>query len=84
MHGGVGGGLRNIPAHAGKTNTVIRNGSYLPEHPRARGENVYAHLDEDGTPWNIPAHAGKTSTASGANSPPLEHPRARGENVLAL
>ena len=31
---------RNIPAHAGKTPSLSSGDQFLPEHPRARGENL--------------------------------------------
>ena len=40
--------MRNIPAHAGKTSTVMRLGFVKREHPRARGEN--GQKDTERTP----------------------------------
>ena len=38
--------MRNIPAHAGKTDAKRHPHQSRPEHPRSRGENVCQHTDE--------------------------------------
>ena len=52
---------RLIPAHAGKTTTVVGGVLSVAAHPRSRGENA-AGLPEPGAGHRlIPAHAGKTA-----------------------
>ena len=50
---------RNIPAHAGKTGYSIGEGSAAGEHPRARGENAYALLENNGASGTSPRTRGK-------------------------
>ena len=56
----VGMGGRNIPAHAGKTNSSSPPTAAAKEHPRARGENAEGKGPAGLYGGNIPAHAGKT------------------------
>ena len=51
-HQGAAPGMRNIPAHAGKTTRIQRCYQTKQEHPRARGENLNTQvtvLDARGT-----------------------------------
>ena len=73
-------GMRNIPAHAGKTFHYRVVPAENQEHPRARGENVTVACDYIAHTRNIPAHAGKTIMPNVIHIALEEHPRARGEN----
>ena len=50
---------RNIPAHAGKTGVAWGHCRPLPEHPRARGENLYIASRIQSSPGTSPRTRGK-------------------------
>ena len=50
---------RNIPAHAGKTDSGVATTRSSEEHPRACGENRANGALNQAKARNIPAHAGK-------------------------
>ena len=63
--GKLGHGLRrrrcvgNIPAHAGKTDTLIAHAGKKAEHPRARGENGAHFVKSTGAQGTSPRTRGK-------------------------
>ncbi len=65
----------NIPAHAGKTPVHGGPASFLPEHPRARGENFLAL----GTPWPRGGTSPRTRGKQGVG----ENPGLGGRNIPA-
>ena len=50
---------RNIPAHAGKTTSLLGVASVVTEHPRARGENAGVQLENLLIPGTSPRTRGK-------------------------
>ena len=48
-----------IPAHAGKTGTVVVSQSIRAAHPRSRGENICAPMRWPGTKGSSPLTRGK-------------------------
>ena len=50
---------RNIPAHAGKTADWGAAGTPLPEHPRARGENIFRQFSRPKSAGTSPRTRGK-------------------------
>ena len=72
--------LRLIPAHAGKTTTVVGGVLSVAAHPRSRGENDVR--DDDNRPFlgSSPLTRGKRSRPTRAGRGTSAHPRSRGEN----
>ena len=52
-------GLRIIPAHAGQTADLVREGVYDADHPRACGANHEAFLPDDVEGGSSPRMRGK-------------------------
>ena len=71
---------RLIPAHAGKTTTVVGGVLSVAAHPRSRGENDVR--DDDNRPFlgSSPLTRGKRSRPTRAGRGTSAHPRSRGEN----
>ena len=75
---------RLIPAHAGKTSSVISCSFSFAAHPRSRGENADRHDAGHDACRLIPAHAGKTVYTVAYRISAAAHPRSRGENALRM
>ena len=74
---------RLIPAHAGKTKSVLVTGiARAGSSPLTRGKHHHAARG-DQQDRLIPAHAGKTAQDGLRRQSQPAHPRSRGENVLA-
>ena len=73
---------RLIPAHAGKTTTVVGGVLSVAAHPRSRGENDVR--DDDNRPFlgSSPLTRGKRSRPTRAGRGTSAHPRSRGENII--
>ena len=73
----------NIPAHAGKTLAILLPAWVVPEHPRARGENLYSCRYFCRYYGTSPRTRGKHLQAQQAYSAPRNIPAHAGKTPLA-
>ena len=69
-----------IPAHAGKTASLIGEHRAPGAHPRSRGENDSIRSDAGTARGSSPLTRGKPTSSPSRKTPSRAHPRSRGEN----
>ena len=72
---------RNIPACAGKTNTVYNNGIRKAEHPRVRGENSWVAFPQFNACGTSPRARGKLRAIGFRHIPRRNIPACAGKTV---
>ena len=75
---------RIIPACAGNTQGLLRNGVGGADHPRLRGEHLRGTRLGSTSQRIIPACAGNTSIRPDGHNRPRDHPRLRGEHHVSI
>ncbi len=75
---------RNIPAHAGKTGSLVAGCSNVWKHPRSRGENIPCWHAICRYRETSPLTRGKLATIVASRGRTQKHPRSRGENINIL
>ena len=77
-------GIRNIPAHAGKTTSVVSPFNTYLEHPRARGENCCDVYVVDAVGGTSPRTRGKRLMTSQRNGSSRNIPAHAGKTKFQL
>ena len=71
--------IRNIPAHAGKTDIVLDQGTDTEKHPRSRGENEKEAENVNGAAETSPLTRGKRKEVPASNLEPGNIPAHAGK-----